>query len=369
MRNKSNYPLIAFFMAALMSFAFNLPAQEPPAMPGPPQVIAISPENTNASTQPDATGKTDGYGAAGMGTAVIQADEETNSVIVVCDDATNAQIQKVIESLDHPVPQVLIKVLFLEITHTDGEDLGIDAQATSGDKKQTVESLFDLSADATGGVYKVIDDDFQMTLRAIANSTKTEVLSRPSVLARNNQQATITVGKEVPIITNSRITENGETINTVTYQDVGIILDVTPHISTDHMVEMDVSPEISSLSAETVQTSPGYDSPVIDKRSAETHVVVADGKTVVIGGMMEDNHTSNIKKVPFIGDIPVIGHLFKHTVLSKTKTELLIFLTPHVVEGAAQLKALSLSEQSKADLAPQAFDGKMLDKYIDNLKK
>jgi general secretion pathway protein D len=310
-----------------------------------------------------------GYGAGLMGNAVIQYDKETGSLIVIADEETNQQIEKIVTSLDKPVPQVLIKVLFLEVTHTKGFDVGAEATYTYGSKgtEDTVQSIFGLAKETRGGFYKILDEDLEIVIRAISEKTKLEVLSRPSVLARNNQQATITVGQEVPFIRNSRITDNGDTINTIEYDDIGIILKVTPHITSDRLVELEVIPEISTLTGETVPISETVNARVIAKRSAETRVVVEDGRTVVIGGMMEDNETETVTQIPILGDIPILGMAFRRKIKEKSKTELLIFLTPQVVETGKELRDVSIAEKNKTELAPTAFTNKQIDKFIDNL--
>ena len=117
------------------------------------------------------------------------------------------------------------------------------------------------------------------------------MLSRPSIMARNNQEAVIVVGSEVPFITNSRITDTGETINTIQYDNVGIILRVTPFITSKGTVEMIVAPEISTFTDQTVPISNNASSPVIAKRSAETVVVTPNGRRSVIGGLMQTQQT------------------------------------------------------------------------------
>jgi general secretion pathway protein D len=133
------------------------------------------------------------------------------------------------------------------------------------------------------------------------------VLSRPYILASDNQLPSITVGNQVPFITNTRITDNGQTINTIQYQDVGIILNVTPHINPDGVVIMDVIPEVSQLTGTTVPISDQVSAPVIAKRSAESRVGVRTGQTIVIGGLMEDRKTSTVNKIPLLGDLPIVG--------------------------------------------------------------
>jgi len=133
-------------------------------------------------------------------------------------------------------------------------------------------------------------------------------------------------------------------------------------------VEMIVSPEISSLSSQTIAISPTVNAPVINKTSAETVVVTPDGQTVVIGGMMQKQQTTSIDKVPVLGDIPILGYAFRHTVKANEKTELLIFLTPYIVEGTGNLQDLSADELSRTDLGDTALKGPDMDRYIDNLK-
>lgn len=304
--------------------------------------------------------------------AIIQYDPETDSIIVITDEATNQQIMRVIETLDQPAPQVLIKVLFLEVTHTNDLNLGAEAslgwnQNADGTFADSIGTDFGV-ADAVGGggFYRILDQDLQVTLRALARVGKTNVLSRPSIMTRNNQLATITVGQEIPFIINSRITDDGQTINTIRYDDIGIILQVTPRITEDRLVQMLVAPEISNLTAETVPISSTVDARVIALRSAETSVVVADGKTVVIGGLMQDTETDIVTKVPILGDIPLLGMLFRRTASNKVKTELLIFLTPYVVDSPNATEALAVRENNKAHVPPEAFTPQQQDKFLDD---
>jgi general secretion pathway protein D len=341
-----------------------------PPMGGPPPGMDTG--NSGNTSNTGSSSKGNSYGS-GQGTAVIRFDEESGTLIVISDDETNQNIQKIVESMDRPIPQVLIKVLFLEVTHTNGVDLGVDSEFTykRNGNKDTLSTIFGVAAEQTansaGGYYKVLNDsDLEMTLRVLANTSKLEVLSRPSVMTRNNQEATITVGQEIPMIRNSRITTDGQILNTVEYEDIGIILRVTPHITPDKVVEMDVSPEISTLTGETVAISDTVNARVIALRSAATLVAVESGKTVVIGGMMQDNVTDSVKKIPVLGDIPVAGALFRRTIKSKSKTELLIFLSPLVVEGSQELQTMSDTETRKSETGAKAFTKSQMDKFLDN---
>jgi general secretion pathway protein D len=310
-----------------------------------------------------------------VGDAMITSDLETRRLIVVTDEETNENIRTIVESLDKPKPQVLINVVFVQVTHDKGLDLGAEATWTGKLAVKTEPTaiatskfgLADTLADPTrfGAFYRILGEDVNATIHALSSMGKTEILSRPSILTRNSQQATIMVGQSVPIITNSRVSDTtNTTINTVQYQDIGIILRVTPFINAEGLVEMIVSPEISSLSATTVPISNTVSSPVIDKRSADTVVVTASERTVVIGGLISTQTTDRDSKVPILGDIPLLGYAFKRKQKSDTKTELLIFLTPRVIPSPDDLPGASASERQKLDLAPKAFPPQDLERYI-----
>jgi len=333
------------------------------------------------------------YNSAGtVGSATISVDPETRQLIVITDAETSQQISQVITNLDRPKPQVLIKVVFVEVTHADGSDIGVEGGFTGTDNGVTgnAADVFGLSGlnqiatnvqrNALGqpvqsfiptppgaGLYQILGQDYQVTLRAIAASGKAKILSRPSILARNNQPANILVGQSVPLITSVRYDTFGNAINSVTYTDVGIILRVTPFITADGQVEMIVTPEISSISAtESVSISIGVQAPVIDKRSADTVVVTPDGQTVIIGGLIANRKTESVSKIPLLGDIPWLGFAFRSTTKKDVKTELLIFLTPHIVEAPSQLVALSKREQEKTGVT-KTLTAEELSKYLDQL--
>lgn len=310
-----------------------------------------------------------------VGDAMITSDMESRRLIIVTDDETNENIKTVIASLDKPKPQVLINVVFLQVTHDKDLDLGAEASytgrlAVKNNPQGNALTKFGVAGALTdptnyGAFYKILGGNVDATLHALASVNKTEILSRPSILTRSSQQATILVGQSVPIITNSRVSDQtNTTINTVTYQDVGIILRVTPFITQAGLVEMIVSPEISSLSATTVAISNTVNSPVIDKRSADTVVVTPSDQTVVIGGLISTQVIEQENKVPLLGDIPVLGYAFKRNLKKNQKTELLIFLTPHVVADPNDLSGMATAERSKLELAPKTFEKEDMKKYL-----
>jgi general secretion pathway protein D len=343
-----------------------------------------------------------------LGDAIIQVDPESRSLVVITDEETHLELDKIVKNLDRPKPQVLIKVVFVEVTYNKGSDIGVEGSytfnmenaraATTG--SQTVNttgtttsngttttntstlttplgnaatvaetlgasSVFGLAAETQGTFVRVVTDDWQATLRALATRGKVEVLSRPSIMARNNQEAVIVVGQEVPFITNSRTDALGQITNTIQYDNIGIILRVTPFITSDGAVEMIVAPEISTLTDRTVPISSNASAPVIAKRSAETVVVTPNGATIVIGGLMEKQRTESVRKVPILGDIPLIGMAFRRTIKDDVKRELLIFLTPEIVNNPAGMRRVTSDEMNRTELVKQAFGGQDLTRYLD----
>jgi general secretion pathway protein D len=239
-------------------------------------------------------------------------------------------------------------------------------------------NLFGLPSPATfggaNGIYTILGEDFRVTLHAIALAGKAKVLSRPSVLARNNQPATITVGQSVPLITNVRYDTFGNAINSVSYQDVGVILKVTPFITSDQLVEMIVAPQISRIDPgqgipiSATANGTTVNAPIIDIRSADTVIVTPDGQPVVIGGLMQTTKAESVTKIPLVGDIPLLGNLFQRKVKSDSKSELMIFLTPHIVAAPNELAALSAKQRERSD-ATKGLTEQELNKFLDELPK
>lgn len=329
-----------------------------------------------------------------VGTASVSIDDSGN-LVVIGDDATIEQIQKVVANLDRPRPQVLIKVVFLEVQHNNALDLGVEGtfgKNIGNSMTGAVANVFGANglnnlttnfypagpaqavpaltqSGGGAGIYQLLGTDFQATLRAIAQAGKAQLLSRPSILARDRQPAMIQVGQNIPLITS--VSYNGLTgnpINSISYTSVGIILRVTPFITADGMVQMIISPETSSLNQNvTVPIAAGVNAPAIDIRSADTVAITPDGQTVVIGGLMASDHSSAESKVPFLGDIPLLGNLFKRKTSSNGKTELLIFLTPHIVSAPGQLAALSEHEEDNHSLIRKSISEEELDRFLERV--
>lgn len=326
-------------------------------------------QNTGRTTLQGAggtSGQRNYYSQGMVGEAYIESDYDTRSIIIVADEETERHIQEVINNLDRPVPQVLIKVVFVEVTHRNDSDFGTEFNFNLDHDDQQTGSVFGLDAVQFGGFYRILQNDLQLTLKALKEVGKLEVLSRPSILTRNNQEAQIHVGQEVPFVETTTQSDSGQINTNIVYRPIGIILRVTPFITPDGLVEMIISPEISSQTEETVPISNTVQAPVFATRSADTVVTTPNGQTIVIGGMMEDTKTETERKIPFLGDIPLLGRAFKRTTINNTKTELLIFLTPIVVQTPALLDDLTQYETSRSKLVPKVFTDEQMNSYFDN---
>lgn len=342
------------------------------------QPRATTRPTTAAAAATGVRGVSGGYPSpTSVGEAIVTSDPQSRRLIVVTDETTAEAISQVVSNLDLPKPQVLIKVTFLEATYRDGLDFGIQGSRNRNigrNTTMTVEQAFRaLTGGPTSGAFNfgLLGSDWEVTLRAIAENGKLEVLSRPTILARNNQQATIVVGQRVPLITATRYDNFGNQINSITYENVGIILRVTPFITSEDLVEMIISPEISALSEQSVAIASGTNAaaaaPVINIRSADTVVVTPNGHTVVIGGLMQKSKMATQSKVPILGDIPLLGHAFKRKVENDAKTELLIFLTPYIIKYPENLAAVSDQERMGAEILPKAFNEPELYRFLDSL--
>ena len=341
----------------------------------------------NAATRSSSRSATTYPSSTQMGTATVTVDPETRRVFVITDDDTAQYVKQVITDLDRPTPQVLIKCIFMEATYTKDLDLGVDGTykhtiTTAPTDQLNGNAIASTAFGAVSGggsyVFESLTKDLKVTLSALAKAGKTEILSRPSILARNNQRATISLGQQVPLISSTRFDNFGNQINSVSYQNVGIILQVTPFITSAGMVEMVVAPQTSDLAdrSQWVPISAGGTNggagsaalaPVINSRSADTVVIVPDGQTVVIGGLMQSQKLSSENKVPILGDIPLLGMLFRHKVTNNGKTELLIFMTPHIINQPSELAAYSETEKARTQMVPKSFSEEELNRFLSDL--
>ncbi|MBN1793355.1 MAG: secretin and TonB N-terminal domain-containing protein [Candidatus Omnitrophica bacterium] len=300
----------------------------------------------------------------------IEADTRSNSLIVTDTPAVINTIEKLVVQLDAETPQVRIEARVVETTLEDTENLGIDwtNQVTLSGAKRPVTFPFDRKA--LGGSFYPLGDQaatgpgfppnggasfpevtsdvtgttalftfgtldftaYRAVLQVLYSRENTTTLANPTIITLDNQEAKISVARAEPIpgsFERNETTGNFE-ITSIEEKEIGVVLTVTPHVNREGTITLDLMPEVSSLL--TTKTIESIQYPVTSVRRAETKVQIADGETVVIGGLINQTDTDDEKKIPILGEIPILGHLFKKTEKGKTKTDLIIFITAHILD-------------------------------------
>lgn len=269
---------------------------------------------------------------------IVQGDDKSNSLLVSVSPRYREKVEQLVRDIDATPPQVLIQVLLAEVTLDRAGQFGIEATfgPFGGDQVRGGYLGAGSPIGTALGVpnFSVSSVDFNLLIRALESQGRLEVLSRPQLTVRNNEKAHFQVGQNIGLADSLQTFSNGTTQTSIRREDVGIILDVTPSVSTDGYIRMDVQPTISSLSDRTTQISEQIQTAIVDKRDLQTVVTVKDGETIVLGGLIQNREQDFKTKVPGLGDIPLLGELFRSTKTSQTKTELLVLLTPRVIRSA-----------------------------------
>ena len=323
----------------------------------------------------------EGKGGGRASEATIEADEGTNSLIITADPNQMAALESVIHRLDIRRAQVLVEAIIVEMEITDGADLGLqwlfanddgafgsninadDARARNianailnpdNPDAEPLANTGDFDVGALAGAlatspgmtlgWGVVDDDLSMTviLNALRERTNANILSTPSLLTLDNQEAYITVGQNVPFVTGSFTntgTANGaqNPFQTIERENVGITLSVKPRINEGDAVVLDIEQEVSSLTGLTGAQAMASDL-ITNERKVQTKVLAEDQRIVVLGGLIKDDVQDAQQKVPILGDIPLLGRLFRNDSVNVTKTNLLIFIRPTIIRDGAALE-------------------------------
>jgi general secretion pathway protein D len=322
-------------------------------------------------------GQTGGTGGGGQGSGFIQADPATNSLIITASDAVYRNLRGVIDQLDVRRAQVYIEALVVEVTSDKASEFGVQWVGASGDNTSDYRigglqnfnnsttgspspSIINLAAAKAGGVATLAASNptgltiglfrqinGQLGLGAVArlleNNANANILSTPNMITLDNELATIKVGQNVPIVTGSYTTSASGSSNnpfqTIDRKDVGLVLKVRPQISEGGTIKMAIYHENSSVVQGTLGAQQG---PTTNIRAIESNVLADDGQIVVLGGLIEDTESDGEQKVRGLGDIPVIGNLFKYRSRQRTKTNLMVFLRPVLVRSQEATSAVSL---------------------------
>jgi general secretion pathway protein D len=332
--------------------------------------VARSLEDALASTKLTAA-------AASEGALVTQvtADKSTNSLIIVAPPQEFEVISEIVEKLDTVREQVFVEMQIMEVTEEALQEIGVD-WATLDEAVATSVRGFGLTNlgprlanPLTGGTGEGLfmgawkgtgDNNIALIVQALKKESGVNILSTPQILTSNHRKASIIVGENRPFVTQSRITESGYStldstvIKGFEYKDVGITLDVTPHVSQGGLIRLEVNSEFTKLIEDVSSLS--LETPVTAKRSAKTVVTMHSGATVVIGGLIRDDKTRVTKKIPLLGDIPGIGLLFQDQRDRTQKTNLLIFITPHIMTSQEELEQITQTKRNQMSPPPKGTE-------------
>lgn len=284
----------------------------------------------------------------------IVPNDQTNQLLVSGPAQTFETIERLLDSttgLDRRLPQVFIEVIIADVTLDDTNQFGIEWNATSG--TSSFGQNFGLSnptSNATGFRYSILSSNFQATLRALRETNRIKIINTPHVLVTDNSPAVVTIGEQIPYAGETTIT-NGLAQSSVEFLDVAITLNVTPHISPGKNILMDIDQVVNSL-VEFIEVSPNQLAPRTTNRRAGTTLIVGDNQTVVLGGIISDEDRRSVSKIPILGDIPIIGKLFRNTTRQKNRTELVVFLTPHIVTDEKDADAVRQYERNRLQVDP-----------------
>ena len=336
-------------------------------------------QGVSASIQAEEkSGSTNSRGSSNRDVS-IDAHEDSNALVITAEPDMMRSLEEVVRQLDIRRAQVQVEAIIVEVFEGDGTTLGVqwvsesgggtqfsngvipvgslavavkeaeddtDTEAYVTDEGAVVEvtttdegdytSLASLLGSANGLIAGIIDNGWGAVVQAVSTDTNSNVLATPHLTTMDNEEAYFIVGQEVPIITGTSTgSNNSNPFQTVDRQEVGIKLKVTPQINEGDAVQLLIEQEVSSVSGATsVDIS-------INKREIKTTVIVDDGGTIVLGGLIDEDVQESVSKVPLLGDIPIIGNLFKSTSTSKRKRNLMVFLKPTIVRDGATMNSIS----------------------------
>ncbi len=342
-----------------------------------------APAGPGGGPQPPGGGASGGTVVAAFDSGMrVTADENTNSLVIIAAPEDFQVLKGVVDRLDISRRQVYIEAVVVEVGSTDTMDLGLSYHGGKPSESgglnyasgQFGASSASLPIDTTTGSLlsglavgvfgaaipltiagtQVDIPAFGIALNALASNSDVSILSNPNLLAVDNEEATITVGRNVPFPVSSGYSSTGQPVVSYQRQDVGITLQVTPQINEANEVTMDLSLEVAEVE-EGSDAGGGF---TTSKRKTENVVVVRDNQTIVIGGLIGNTDSKGESKIPILGDIPLIGFLFRGKSDTERKTNLLIFLTPHVINEPADLEEVYRVKMAQREEFLKRFYGK-----------
>lgn len=327
--------------------------------------------STAAATPATATPAGAAAPATPTGGGIVQSDVATNSLIITASPAVFNNLRAVVEQLDVRRAQVFVEALIAEVTADKAAEFGIQWQELNGINRAGANVIGGTNFGAQGAGGNIISAagniatvgqglnigivsgtttipgvgtvvNLGMLARILENNANANILSTPNLLTLDNEEAKIIIGQNVPFITGSYAqTGNANTatpFQTIERKDVGLTLRIKPQISEGGAVKLQIYQEVSSVQTQTLTNSAGV---VTNKRSLESSVLVDEGQIIVLGGLVQDSVTNGEDKVPLLGDIPLVGNLFRHETRRRTKTNLMVFIRPFVLRNAIASQGLT----------------------------
>jgi len=311
------------------------------AAPRPTQGVTASPAANTKTPATETVSETSPVETAeatvtrGSGEARVVADRNANLVVIAGPEALRVRALSILNDIDREPTQVFIEASILEVTLNDEFSFGVDWSALKG-----AGTISNFTSDATtfpvaapGLTISYLKNDIKAAITALSSHSRVLVLSAPKITTRENVQAVLKIGDEVPIITQtaqSTTVGNAPVINSVSYKDTGVMLEVTPHVMAGNRVSLDVVQEVSSVQ-KTVTS--GIDSPTIHQRNLQSSLIVPEDTVVALGGLISSTHNTGDTGAPGLSKVPLLGNLFKSQTNNSARTELIVLLKARVLRG------------------------------------
>ena len=330
--------------------------------------IAEGRERNQSGTTSTSSGNTTASNTAEQNRVRIEAHESTNAVVIYGPAELSRELSSIIRQLDIRRAQVLVEAVIAEVSYDRAKELGVQWGFGSEDSgvgiinfNRNGNSIVDLAAGVNaflegdvssppslgsglslGGIGSIGSTQIALLVNALQGDTASNILSTPSLLTLDNEEAEIVVGQNVPFIVGRSVEDSGQAFDTIQREDVGIKLKIRPQINEGNAVRLEIAQEVSQIAPGTS----GAADIITNKRSLTTHVMVDDNQMIVLGGLIDDQMVETADKVPGLGDIPGLGRLFRYDTASLQKRNLMVFLRPVIVRDSAVAESLTHAKYS-----------------------
>jgi general secretion pathway protein D len=330
----------------LSATAVPAPSVLPPTAAPPPPETAALPVPAGPSVPPGGPPDDRASGVA------IVADEANNALVITATAQEYRRLRQILDQIDVSPNQVLLEATIAEVRLNDDLKMGVRWFLQTGNHqfRFTDAQVSTVAPNFPGFSHFFNTPNVQIVLNALSTITDINIISSPTLMVLDNKKAVLQVGNEVPIATQSAVavlTPGSPIVNSITYRNTGIVLSITPRIGDRGRIMLDVEQEASDV----VRTeSSNIDSPTIQQRRIRTTVAVNDGEAIVLGGLIQDRADNKRDQVPLIGQVPVLGTLFKSKTDQIARTELLVAITPRIVKDATQMRGITEEFRAKINL-------------------